>query len=89
MPADSAIWRYRIYDIDYETQVLDNILFLDGKDTIANGKSYHKIMSRTCRQVGGPGYNPPYVSIDATVADFYYDGRAVSRCFVWQGQGSN
>jgi hypothetical protein len=72
MPTDSAVWRYRIHDIDYLTQVLDNILFLNGQDTIANGITYHKIMARTCKQVGGPGYDPPYVPIDATIPDFYY-----------------
>ena len=53
MPADSAVWRYRINDLDYVTQILDNIIFLTGEDTIAFGHTYHKLMSRTCRRVGG------------------------------------
>jgi len=73
MPADSgATWRYRIYDIDFITQVFDNILFLNGEDTFANGHTYHKIITRSCRQVGSAGFNPPIVSIAANLADQYY-----------------
>ena len=74
MPADSAIWRYRIYDIDFITQVLDNILFLNGQDTSANGNIYHKIISRTCRQVGSAGFDPPIVTTEASSSDIFYGG---------------
>ena len=73
MPADSgATWRYRIYDIDYITQVFDNILFLNGQDTFAHGNTYHKILSRSCKQVGSSGFDPPVVPEVATASDTYY-----------------
>jgi len=72
MPSDSAVWRYRIYDMDYITQILDNSLFINGKDTVANGYTYHKLFSRTCKQTGAPGFNPPFVTTDASAPDIVY-----------------
>jgi hypothetical protein len=72
MPADSATWRYRIYDEDYLVQVIDFILFFNGRDTLANGNSYHQVFSRTALQMGPIGFNPPIVALDATSSDIYY-----------------
>ncbi len=74
MPADSAVWRYRNYDIDYLTQVLDNILFVNGTDTIANGHTYHKIMSRTMKVTVPNDSIPPIVPVTANYADIVYGG---------------
>src|ERR1019366_5279989 len=73
MPADSgATWRYRIYDIDVLVQVIDQLIFLNGKDTIAHGNSYHQLISRSCRQTGSGSFNPPIVTAIATIPDIYY-----------------
>lgn len=76
MPADSASWRYREYDIDYVTQVIDMILFVNGTDTIApaalGGRTYHKIFSRG-RIITVPNDSiPPIVTVDATYPDTYF-----------------
>lgn len=90
MPADSgATWRYRVYDIDYITQVIDNIIFLNGADTVAHGNTYHKLMSRSCRQVGGAGFDPAIVSIEANAPDTYYGAmrEAAKRVYLLTGAG--
>jgi len=72
MPADSAVWRYRMYDIDYISQVMDCIMFVNGSDTIVHGKTYHKIISRAYNRVVPYGTIPPIVTADANVPDTYY-----------------
>ena len=73
MPSDSgATWRYRIYDVDYITHIIDFILFLNGEDTIANGNIYHKIISRSASYIVPNGTNPPVVPVNATYPDIYY-----------------
>lgn len=72
MPGDSATWRYRIYDIDYITQVFDIMVFQNGEDTTINGKTYHKLFSRLNKQVGPYGFNPPIVPVTAIQPDLYY-----------------
>ena len=91
MPTDSCYWRYRIYDIDYITHVLDNILFLNGADTVANGKTYHKIMSRLFMQVVPNGTEPPIVPVEANLSDTYYGAmREESRqVFLLSGTGED
>jgi hypothetical protein len=89
MPADSAVWRYRITDIDYLTQIFDNILFLNGQDTFANGNTYHKIISRTCKQTGPEDFDPPFVDVVANGPDFYYGAIRESgrKVFLLAGSG--
>ena len=73
MPADSgATWRYRIYDIDYITHIVDVIMFLNGEDTMAYGNVYHKIISRSASYVVPSGFDPPVVPIGASNPDTYY-----------------
>jgi len=88
MPTDSAIWRYRVFDNDFGTQVLDRIFFLNGRDTFANGNTYHIIMSRTCRQTGGVGFNPPVVTEVATASDIMYSAMREAGKQVFQLSGS-
>src|ERR1700761_5634499 len=72
MPTDSAAWRYRIYDIDYVTQVFDIMIYQNGTDTTVNGQTYHTLFSRLRQQVGPYGFNPPVVAEQATYPDIYY-----------------
>jgi hypothetical protein len=72
MPADSAIWRYRWYNIDYITTVLDNIIYLNGTDTVAYGNTYHKLISRAFMQTVPNGTIPPVISETANISDQYY-----------------
>ncbi|MFI5196900.1 MAG: hypothetical protein ACHQD8_07400, partial [Chitinophagales bacterium] len=72
IPTDSAVWRYRMFNYDYQDQVMDCILFLNGTDTIAHGITYHTIMSRAYNRVVPHGYVPPVVSVDAGNSDVYY-----------------
>ena len=73
MPTDSgARWRYRLYDIDFTTQVLDNIIFLNGKDTVAGGYTYHQLMSRTHVQTVPIDSVPPELAYGASYADLFY-----------------
>jgi len=88
MPADSAVWRYRIYDIDYITQINDFILFSRGQDTIANGHVYHQIFSRSSMQTGGIGFNPPIVTTEANLPDLYYGAIRDSNKMVYLLEGS-
>ena len=74
MPTDSAVWRYRMFNYDYEDQVMDCILFLNGTDTIAHGITYHTIMSRAYNRVVPHGYVPPVVPISAGNSDLEYGG---------------
>lgn len=69
---DSVTWRYRLFDIDYLTQVFDFILLYNGADTVANGNTYHQLFSRTCRQSGAVGFDPPIVPVEASFPDTYY-----------------
>ncbi len=73
MPSDSAVWRYRFYDVDFITQVMDNILFITGEDTVYAGKTYHKVFSRYHNifqdDTAGP---PPIVPVEADRPDMYY-----------------
>lgn len=72
MPADSgATWRYRFNDIDMMVQVTDEIIYLDGTDTISGGRSYHKAMGRSCRQTGPLGFYPPIVSVECNLSQSY------------------
>jgi hypothetical protein len=76
MPANSAVWRYRMYNVDYVTQVNDCIIFVNGTDTIApiaiGGNTYNKLISRSCLRVVPNGYIPPMVDTTATIGDTYY-----------------
>ena len=89
MPADSAIWRYRIYNPDYVTQVFDMILFVNGTDTFANGKTYHKIFSRSRIYTVPIDSIPPVVSVIATYGDTYYGAMRDSgqKVFLLSGSG--
>ncbi len=89
MPADSAIWRYRIYDMELVTEVFDNILFINGKDTNANGQTYHKIFSRSYMQIVSSGTHPPILTVDASSPDIYYGAyrEAGKQVFLLAGTG--
>jgi hypothetical protein len=93
MPADSAAaWRYRINDADGPVvNILDQILFLNGQDTIANGNTYHKIMSRSRLQTGGPGFDPPVINTDANASDIFYGAmrEAGMQVFLLDGSGED
>ena len=69
MPTDSAVWRYRISDIDYITRIFDNIIFLDGTDTLAHGNIYRRLSSRTFAQQVPNGTVPPVVTDTASTPD--------------------
>jgi Secretion system C-terminal sorting domain len=71
MPADSAVWRYRSFN-DIGTMVIDQVLFVNGTDTIAHGNTYHKIMTRSFIQTGPAGFSPPVVTVEANTPDTYY-----------------
>ena len=73
MPSDSAVWRYRFYDIDFITQVMDMILYVNNEDTLHGGKSYHKVFSRsryTAQDNSLP--LPPVTDVVASYPDQYY-----------------
>ena len=72
MPADSAVWRYRMYNIDYIEQVMDCIMFVNGSDTLVNGKTYHKIISRGYNRTVPYGTTPPVITAYANIPDSYY-----------------
>jgi hypothetical protein len=88
MPSDSAVWRYRIFNIDYFVQVLDNILFVNGQDTAFGGHTFRKIISRTCIKVGGTSFDPPIKDEVATTPDTYYGGIRDSAGYVYFLNGS-
>ena len=88
MPVDSAVWRYRIYNPDYVTQVFDMILFVKGTDTFANGKNYHKIFSRARIYTVPIDSIPPVVSVIATYGDTYYGAMRDSGKQVFQLSGT-
>ena len=89
MPVDSAIWRYRIYNPDYVTQVFDMILFVNGTDTFANSRTYHKIFSRARIYTVPIDSIPPVVSVIATYGDTYYGAMRDSgqKVFLLSGTG--
>ena len=91
MPADSAVWRYRIYNVDFITQVLDNILFLNGTDTIANGNAYHKIISRSFNYTVPNGTIPPIINAFANLSDQYYGAirESSKQVFLLDGTGED
>jgi len=76
MPSDSATWRYRFYNVDYVTQVIDCILYVNGTDTVApaalGGRTYHKVFSRSFIQTVPNDSFPPNVSVVANYPDTYY-----------------
>jgi hypothetical protein len=88
MPADSATWRYRIYDADFIVQVIDLILYINGTDTVANGQSYFQVFSRQCRQVGVSGFDPPIVAEEATSPDIYFGALRESNKRVYELAGA-
>jgi hypothetical protein len=88
MPTDSATWRYRIADMSNYTQIVDNMLYTNGKDTNLNGNTYHKVYSRSFNQFGPSGFNPPMVSCYASADDIFYGGIRESGKQVFRTSGT-
>lgn len=74
MPTDSAIWRYRIVINDDVLTVNDFILYVNGEDTVINGKTYYKIYSRSNNQIDTVGSYLPIVPVIASGPDLYFGG---------------
>ncbi len=73
MPADSAVWRYRLYDADYQIQVIDGILYVNGTDTEAHGNIYHKVFSRVHNSfISIDSALPPVTNVYASYPDTYF-----------------
>jgi hypothetical protein len=70
MPADSATWRSRDYDIDLVTHVFDAMLFVrPGDDTVHDGYTYRNVWSRAYRHAVPVGTIPPMTDLDAMYPD--------------------
>lgn len=73
MPVDSAQWRYRFYDVDFVTQIMEVTLVARNEDTLYGGKTYHKVFSRYhyyTQDLTTP--LPPLTDVDADMPDQYY-----------------
>lgn len=70
MPADSATWRSRDYDIDIVTHVFDALLYVRaGDDTMHDGHAYQNVWSRAYRHTVPAGTIPPMTDLDAMYPD--------------------
>ncbi len=88
IPVDSATWRYRFITIDDRTSILDNILFVNGQDTVANGHVYRQLFSRTYSQSGTDGFNPPVITTVANTVDRYYGAIRDTNQKIWMLAGA-